>query len=83
MTFFGMALLTAAGTIVLAAFVIVTAWYARRAFLGGTPESLGQAGSQALGRRPLPDRLPRGCRHLSDVPGLRVPAGHHLVVLTT
>jgi hypothetical protein len=33
MTFFGMALLTAAGTIFLAVFAIVTAWYARRASL--------------------------------------------------
>lgn len=32
MTFFGMALLTAAGTVVLAAFAIVTARYARKAF---------------------------------------------------
>jgi hypothetical protein len=32
MTFFGMALLTAIGTLVLAAFAIVTAWYARKAF---------------------------------------------------
>jgi hypothetical protein len=33
MTFFGMALLTAVGTVVLAVFAIVTAWYARRAYL--------------------------------------------------
>jgi hypothetical protein len=32
MTFFGMALLTAVGTVVLAVFAIVTAWYARKAF---------------------------------------------------
>src|ERR1700722_15470350 len=32
MTFFGMALVTAAGTVVLAIFAIVTAWYARNAF---------------------------------------------------
>jgi polysaccharide deacetylase 2 family uncharacterized protein YibQ len=38
MTFFGMALLTAAGTIVLAAFAIVTAWYARQAFLKQSQE---------------------------------------------
>jgi hypothetical protein len=33
MTFFGMALITAAATAVLAVFAIVTAWYARKAFL--------------------------------------------------
>lgn len=38
MTFFGMALLTAAATVVLAAFAIVTAWYARRAFLKQSQE---------------------------------------------
>lgn len=38
MTFFGMALLTAAGTAVLAVFAIVTAWYARRAFLKQSQE---------------------------------------------
>jgi len=38
MTFFGMALLTAAGTIVLAAFAIVTARYAGRAFLKQSQE---------------------------------------------
>jgi hypothetical protein len=32
MTFFGMALLTAIGTVVLALFAVVTAWYARNAF---------------------------------------------------
>ncbi len=32
MTFFGMALLTAIGTVVLAVFAVVTAWYARKAF---------------------------------------------------
>jgi hypothetical protein len=32
MTFFGMALLTAIGTIVLAVFAVFTAWYARKAF---------------------------------------------------
>jgi hypothetical protein len=32
MTFFGMAVLTAIGTAVLAVFAIVTAWYARKAF---------------------------------------------------
>jgi hypothetical protein len=32
MTFFGMALITAAATVVLAVFAIVTAWYARNAF---------------------------------------------------
>ena len=32
MTFFGMALLTAIGTLVLAVFAVVTAWYARKAF---------------------------------------------------
>src|ERR1700729_1739148 len=32
MTFFGMALLTAVATAVLAVFAIVTAWYARKAF---------------------------------------------------
>jgi ABC-type protease/lipase transport system fused ATPase/permease subunit len=32
MTFFGMALLTAIGTVVLAAFAVVTAVYARKAF---------------------------------------------------
>jgi len=32
MTFFGMALLTAIGTAVLAVFAVVTAWYARKAF---------------------------------------------------
>jgi hypothetical protein len=31
-TFFGMALLTAIGTLVLAVFAVVTAWYARKAF---------------------------------------------------
>jgi hypothetical protein len=38
MTFFGMALLTAVGTLVLAAFAIVTAWYARSAFLKQSQE---------------------------------------------
>jgi hypothetical protein len=38
MTFFGMALIAAAGTVVLAAFAIVTAWYARRAFLKQSQE---------------------------------------------
>ena len=38
MTFFGMALLTAAGTLVLAVFAIVTAWYARQAFLKQSQE---------------------------------------------
>ena len=38
MTFFGMALLTAVGTVVLALFAIVTAWYARRAFLKQSQE---------------------------------------------
>ena len=38
MTFFGMALLTAAGTVVLAVFAIVTSWYARRAFLKQSQE---------------------------------------------
>jgi|ERR1700722_3438738 len=38
MTFFGMALLTAAGTFILAAFAIVTAWYARKAFLKQSQE---------------------------------------------
>jgi hypothetical protein len=38
MTFFGMALLTAAGTLVLAAFAIVTALYARKAFLKQSQE---------------------------------------------
>lgn len=38
MTFFGMALLTAAGTIVLALFAIITAWYARKAFLKQSQE---------------------------------------------
>jgi hypothetical protein len=37
-TFFGMALLTAAATVVLAVFAIVTAWYARRAFLKQSQE---------------------------------------------
>jgi hypothetical protein len=32
MTFFGMALLTAVKTVVLAAFAVFTAWYARKAF---------------------------------------------------
>jgi hypothetical protein len=32
MTFFGAALITAIGTVVLAVFAIVTAWYARKAF---------------------------------------------------
>ncbi len=32
MTFFGMALLAAIGTVVLAMFAVVTAWYARKAF---------------------------------------------------
>jgi hypothetical protein len=32
MTFFGMALLMAIGTLVLAMFAVVTAWYARKAF---------------------------------------------------
>ena len=38
MTFFGMALLTAIATVVLAVFAIVTAWYARRAFLKQSEE---------------------------------------------
>ena len=38
MTFFGMALLTAVGTVVLALFAIVTAWYARKAFLRQSQE---------------------------------------------
>lgn len=38
MTFFGMALLAAAGTIVLAVFAIVTAVYARKAFLKQSQE---------------------------------------------
>jgi hypothetical protein len=37
-TFFGMALLTAAATIVLAVFAIFTAWYARKAFLKQSQE---------------------------------------------
>lgn len=38
MTFFGANLLTAIATVVLAAFAIVTAWYARRAFLKQSQE---------------------------------------------
>jgi hypothetical protein len=38
MTFFGMALLTAAATVVLAVFAIVTAWYARKAFIKQSQE---------------------------------------------
>jgi hypothetical protein len=38
MTFFGMALLTAIATIVLAVFAIVTAWYARKAFRAQSQE---------------------------------------------
>jgi hypothetical protein len=38
MTFFGMALLTAEGTVVLAIFAIVTAWFSRRAFLKQSQE---------------------------------------------
>lgn len=38
MTFFGMTLLTAAGTVILAAFAILTAWYARKAFLKQSQE---------------------------------------------
>ncbi len=38
MTFFGMALLTAVATVVLAVFAIVTAWYARKALLKQSEE---------------------------------------------
>jgi hypothetical protein len=38
MTFFGMALITAVATAVLAVFAIVTAWYARKAFLKQSQE---------------------------------------------
>jgi hypothetical protein len=38
MTFFGEALLTAVATVVLALFAIVTAWYARKAFLKQSQE---------------------------------------------
>lgn len=43
MTFFGMALPTAAGTIVLAVFAIFTAWYARKAFLKQSEDIKDQA----------------------------------------
>lgn len=43
MTFFGMALLTAAGTIILAVFAVVTAWYARKAFLKQSEDIKDQA----------------------------------------
>ena len=56
MTFFGMALLTAAGTIVLAAFAIVTAWYARRAFLKQSKEVSDQAEMLDLQRRQLAEQ---------------------------
>ena len=38
MTFFGMALVTAAATAVLAVFAIITAWYARKAFIKQSQE---------------------------------------------
>jgi hypothetical protein len=43
MTFFGIALLTAGGTIVLAVFAIVAAWYARKAFREQSKEVSDQA----------------------------------------
>ena len=56
MTFFGMALLSAAGTIVLAVFAIVTAWYARRAFLKQSKKVSDQAEMLELQRRQLAEQ---------------------------
>lgn len=43
MTFFGMAVFTAIGTVVLAVFAVVTAWYARKAFRKQSQEVHDQA----------------------------------------
>jgi hypothetical protein len=55
-TFFGMALLTTAGTIVLAVFAIVTAWYARKAFLKQSKEVGDQAEMLDLQRTQLAEQ---------------------------
>lgn len=43
MTFFGATLLTAIATVLLAVFAVVTAWYARKAFLKQSQEVADQA----------------------------------------
>jgi hypothetical protein len=70
MTFFGMALLAAAGTIVLAAFAIVTAWYARKAFLKQSKEVSDQAEMLDLQRRQLAEQEKTTARQ-AEVLGLQ------------